>query len=69
MSVKMTISITDYMHLYEMDMNITRASIMETIIFRYLNGSHLYTSFIYNFLIVASNKHSIQSTQNLTQIS
>jgi len=36
---------------------------METSIFKYLNGSHVYTSLIYNFLIVVPNKHSILSTQ------
>jgi len=40
-----------------------RASTMETSIFGYLNGSHTYTSLIYDFLIVVPNKHSIPPTQ------
>ena len=46
----------------------SRASTMETPIFGYLNGSHVYTSLIYNFLIEVPNKHSISPTQYLTQI-
>ena len=45
-----------------------RSYIMETSIFWYLNGSHVYTSFIYNFIIVVPNKHPFPSTQHLTQI-
>jgi len=52
---------------------------METPISKYLNGSHVYISLIYNFLIivpniynfliVVRNKNSIPPTQHLTQIS
>ena len=41
---------------------------METPIFGYLNGSHVYTSLIYNFLIVVPNKHSIPPTQTSHKI-
>jgi len=36
-----------------------RASTMETPIFRFLNKSHVYTSLIYNFLILVLNRNSI----------
>jgi len=36
---------------------------METSIFGYLNGSHTYTSLIYDFSIVVPNKHSNPPTQ------
>ena len=40
-----------------------KASTMETLIFGYLNGFHVYTSLIYKFLKVVPNKYSIPSTQ------
>jgi len=36
---------------------------MKTSIFGFLNESHVYTSLIYNFLIVVSNKQSTTPTQ------
>ena len=46
-----------------------RAFTIETSIFGYLNVSHVYTSFIYNFFIVIPNKHSFPPTLHPTQIS
>jgi len=40
---------------------------METHIFGYLNGSHVYTLLIYNFLKVVPNKYLIPPIQNLIQ--
>jgi hypothetical protein len=50
--------------LYEPPRLQLRASTMELSIFEYLNGSHMYTSFIYNFLIIVPNKYSIPPTQH-----
>ena len=38
-------------------------------VFKYLSGSHVYISLIYNFLIVVPNKHLIPPIQNLIEIS
>jgi len=54
--------LTSYLFTF-MKKKIIRAPTIETSIFGYLNGSYTYTSLIYNFLIVVSNKHSIPSTQ------
>jgi hypothetical protein len=63
--MKVTNKKFDYKLYFYYDYHRLRASAMERRTFGYLIGSHVYTSFIYNFLIIVTIKHSILPTQQL----
>jgi hypothetical protein len=45
------------------------ASTIKLLIFLYLSGPYVYTSLLYNFLIIVSHKHSITPTQHFLKSS